>query len=1697
MIKVADLNISADNCGTYVITLTGVDATYFKVINKELYLLLDTPELCKVSYTVNVNITDLTGRLIKTRAYNLNTADCACVALNPTFGTITRGVNGFTVQITNYNPAFTWTGTATASGVVSISGTGLVTVVGVSTGTASTATITTTRVGYVSGSAQTTGQALFAALTPAFGVTTRTANGFTVQITNYNALYSWVGTPLISGSVVIDQSGLVTVSAIAPNTSSTVRITTTRIDYAGGAKDIAATSLDVALNPTFGTTTRTTTGFTVQISNYNALYTWAGTATASGRVVVSGTGLVTVTNVAPGTSVTATITATRSGYFPGSNEVTVTSSYTPSFSTPAIEKFDGFTVQITNYNALYTWAGTATASGLVSISGTGLVTVSGIAANTNSTVTITITKASTLIGSAPFTAKSLFGPLNVTFGSPIRTLDGFTVQINNYSALYTWNGTATASGLVAISGTGLVTVTGVAAGTEVTASISTVRTGYLRSDTIITESSLNAALIPTFGTPTITADGFTVQISNYNALYTWSGTATAGGVVVVSGTGLVTVTGLDVGENSVANIKTVRTNYVDGFAVVAAYSKGFLPTFYDPISKANGFTVQIRNYNAFYTWGGTATTGSVSIATGGLVTVTGVAVGTSVTVMITTKRTGYQSGSGSISATSLAAAWTPTFGATTSTADGFTVQITNYNALFFWAISGTGTITLSGSGLLTVAALPANGSTTATISTQRTGYINGSATVTGSSLAAVLTPRFGATTRTATGFTVQITNYNAAYTWAGTVTALGTVVVSSTGLVTVTGLSNGTNSTATITTTKSNTVSGSASVTESSLVAALIPTFGSTTATTDGFTVQITNYDPAYTWTGGVGAVDRAFVAINGAGLVTVTNVVGGARQEVLIITKKAGSVDGLAYVTGGSLAAALTPLFGVTSTTATADGFTIQIINYDIRYTWAGSATASGTVAISGTGLITVTGVAAGTSSKATITTTRTGYTGGSATTSSVTSLLAGLTPVFGTTTATAVGFTVQITNYNTGYTWAGTVTSGSVFFNGSSGMFTVLGLAAGTSSIVTITTRRAGYATGSATVEATSLNTALTPTFGTPTATADGFTVQIINFNALYQWSGSMGLPGVASFNFIGGQLYLTVTNLPADASQTVTITTTRTGYVGGSGRVTGTSLLGPRKPTFASTTRTADGFTVQIGNYDSSYSWAGTATFGAVVVSSTGLVTVTGVAVGTSSTVTITTTRNGNTSGSAQVTESALAAALTPTFGTTTATVTGFDFQISNYDASYLWAGAATASGRVVIYSSGLVRVIGVAAGTSSTATITTAKSNTVGGSAQVTGSALRAALTPQFWTPVKTADGFTVQITNYDRNYTWAGTVVLFQPVSPGLVVINDTGLVTVTGAAAGTTAIATITTTRAGYIGGTASVNQLALFAKRTPTFGTPTATEDGFTVQITNHNTGYTWVGTATALNEEYHLVVAINSMGLVTVTNAAPATSATATITTTRNGYATSSASITVTLPSYGLNFASSSNGAVIPSTLVGGFLYADSYYTGPFVRNYEVNCAVSFSANGALCTGSLSNVNSVNTSLRSIKNASIGSTWANSPDQYKRNALSPVRVVIDLGEIRTFNMARYYQMFLDGKTTHVALDISSDGSLQQWLKGSWTQVHAYTILDNSETSNGIGVVFPITTARYLRLRLYNDGRYGLPDWVALYNFKLFFTPT
>ena len=80
----------------------------------------------------------------------------------------------------------------------------------------------------------------------------------------------------------------------------------------------------------------------------------------------------------------------------------------------------------------------------------------------------------------------------------------------------------------------------------------------------LTRAAPNSALIPTLGTPTVSSTGFTVQITNYDNLFTWSGTATAGGSVAISNTGLITVTGLSPSTTSVLAVTSLRAGYANG-----------------------------------------------------------------------------------------------------------------------------------------------------------------------------------------------------------------------------------------------------------------------------------------------------------------------------------------------------------------------------------------------------------------------------------------------------------------------------------------------------------------------------------------------------------------------------------------------------------------------------------------------------------------------------------------------------------------------------------------------------------------------------------------------------------------------------------------------------------------------------------------------------------------------------------------------------------------------------------------------------------------------------------------------------------------------------------------------------------------------------------------------------------------------------
>ena len=171
---------------------------------------------------------------------------------------------------------------------------------------------------------------LLAALNPTFSTPTTTTTGFTVQISNYDAAFTWDTATVTSGIVARDSFGLLTVTGLTAGQTSTLTQTTSRAAYNNGTGSVSsnATALLSPLNPTFSATTSTTDGFTVTITNFNSSFTWDTATVTSGIVSVTSTSgsnrLLTVTGLSAGASATITQATSRNLYLGGSGSVTGT-----------------------------------------------------------------------------------------------------------------------------------------------------------------------------------------------------------------------------------------------------------------------------------------------------------------------------------------------------------------------------------------------------------------------------------------------------------------------------------------------------------------------------------------------------------------------------------------------------------------------------------------------------------------------------------------------------------------------------------------------------------------------------------------------------------------------------------------------------------------------------------------------------------------------------------------------------------------------------------------------------------------------------------------------------------------------------------------------------------------------------------------------------------------------------------------------------------------------------------------------------------------------------------------------------------------------------------------------------------------------------------------------------------------------------
>jgi hypothetical protein len=169
---------------------------------------------------------------------------------------------------------------------------------------------------------------------------------------------------------------------------------------------------------------------------------------------------------------------------------------------------------------------------------------------------------------------------------------------------------------------------------------------------------------PTIGTATATGTttatvAFTAPASDGGeTILSYTATSSPGSVtatITQATSGTISITGLSASTsytftitalNSVgASLASAASNSITTSAALAA---GIAPLFTSASSYDGRFTVQISDYDEAFTYTATSSAGQASINSTGLITVTGLLPDQSVTVSVTTTRTGYAPGSGSI-----------------------------------------------------------------------------------------------------------------------------------------------------------------------------------------------------------------------------------------------------------------------------------------------------------------------------------------------------------------------------------------------------------------------------------------------------------------------------------------------------------------------------------------------------------------------------------------------------------------------------------------------------------------------------------------------------------------------------------------------------------------------------------------------------------------------------------------------------------------------------------------------------------------------------------------------------------------------------------------------------------------------------------------------------------------------------------------
>jgi uncharacterized repeat protein (TIGR02543 family) len=478
--------------------------------------------------------------------------------------------------------------------------------------------------------------------------------GLTVSSVTYNsATQITVG---LTGTAVV---GTVTVQVKAAGFALATSAASNTLSYVVPNSAVSTLSALVVsagtISPTFssGTTSYTlsvatgitSTTVTATRTQANAAITVNGSAATSGTATGSislayGSNTITVVVTAQDgtTTSTYTVTITRASTVPAQPAITGATIGDGQISVNVLSNGDGGSA-ITNWkystNGGTSYTAVSPASTSTTIAITGLTngtaySVKVIAVNANGD-----SLGSSAVSYTPYGVPAAPTSVVITPGNTQLSV-AFTAGSDNGSAITNYWYSLNGGTYVAVSPTQTtspIVITGLTNGTSYSVALKAQNArGLSAASSTVSSTPIAGALTPTFDTPVRTADGFTVNVTNYSNSYTWtSGGATGTGATVTFGTASgsnlpITVSGLAANTSSTLTINNSRSGYGNGTATVSGTSLPTLTVTYDSqggSAVTSGSTTEGASISAAptaptkagYTFTGWSTTSNGSVVT--------------------------------------------------------------------------------------------------------------------------------------------------------------------------------------------------------------------------------------------------------------------------------------------------------------------------------------------------------------------------------------------------------------------------------------------------------------------------------------------------------------------------------------------------------------------------------------------------------------------------------------------------------------------------------------------------------------------------------------------------------------------------------------------------------------------------------------------------------------------------------------------------------------------------------------------------------------------------------------------------------------------------------------------------------------------------------------------------------------------------